>query len=30
LSPLVVEYLRLYPEMKIDLVTDSRLVDIVL
>jgi DNA-binding transcriptional LysR family regulator len=30
LSPLVGEYLRLYPEMKIDLVTDSRLVDIVL
>jgi DNA-binding transcriptional LysR family regulator len=30
LSPLVLEYLRLYPEMKVDLVTDSRLVDIVL
>jgi DNA-binding transcriptional LysR family regulator len=30
LSPLIFEYLRLYPGMKIDLITDSRLVDIVL
>jgi DNA-binding transcriptional LysR family regulator len=30
LSPLILEYLRLYPTMKIDLITDSRFVDIVL
>lgn len=29
ISPLVVEYLRRYPEMEIDLVTEGRLVDIV-
>jgi DNA-binding transcriptional LysR family regulator len=30
LSPIVLEYLRRYPEMKVDLVTEARLVDIVL
>lgn len=30
LSPIVLEYLRQYPEMKIDLVTEARLIDIVL
>jgi DNA-binding transcriptional LysR family regulator len=30
LSPIVLEYLRRYPEMKVDLVTEPRLVDIVL
>jgi DNA-binding transcriptional LysR family regulator len=29
LSPLVLEYLRRYPEMKVDLVTDNRLIDLV-
>ena len=30
LSPIVLEYLRRYPEMKVELVTEARLVDIVL
>ena len=29
LTPLVVEYLRRYPEMKVELVTDNRLIDLV-
>jgi DNA-binding transcriptional LysR family regulator len=29
LSPLVLEYLRRYPEMKVELVTDDRLIDLV-
>ena len=27
-APLVVEYLRRYPEMRVDVVTDGRLVDV--
>ena len=29
MTPIILEYLRLYPEMKLDLVTESRLIDIV-
>lgn len=29
LTPLIVEYLRRYPEMKVELVTDNRLIDLV-